>query len=390
MKKEYFCKSINKSKFPNMKIIRFVFLLVLWFTTATLSAQNLKLFHEDVEVSNGEINIAELTSDGEVKVIINIQNTSSDAIDIKVKKNVREDIEGAENTFCLGSCFDSSVTESPVSHTIGAGETTDSDDFYILFLPHGNVGHAMIMYSIFNVADPEDNVTVTVNFTFTALSLSLFHNDEDVSNGEFSVSEETTEDQIKVVINIRNNTDGDIDIKVKKNVRQDIEGAENTFCLGSCFDPSVIESPVTYTIGAGETTDADDFYVLFLPHGNVGEALIVYDVFNANNPEDRVNVTVHFTITPTGIGLTENDVVLNLYPNPASGNSLTVEYSLPNVDNTELVIYNMLGERLIVQPVLQPTGILGVDISKLTKGIYIVSFEQSGLSLVTRKYIISR
>ena len=42
-----------------MKIIRFVFLLVLWFTTATLSAQNLKLFHEDVEVSNGEINIAE-------------------------------------------------------------------------------------------------------------------------------------------------------------------------------------------------------------------------------------------------------------------------------------------------------------------------------------------
>lgn len=260
MKKEYFCKSINKSKFPNMKIIRFVFLLVLWFTTATLSAQNLKLFHEDVEVSNGEINIAELTSDGEVKVIINIQNTSSDAIDIKVKKNVREDIEGAENTFCLGSCF----------------------------------------------------------------------------------------------------------------------------------DPSVIESPVTYTIGAGETTDADDFYVLFLPHGNVGEALIVYDVFNANNPEDRVNVTVHFTITPTGIGLTENDVVLNLYPNPASGNSLTVEYSLPNVDNTELVIYNMLGERLIVQPVLQPTGILGVDISKLTKGIYIVSFEQSGLSLVTRKYIISR
>jgi hypothetical protein len=69
---------------------------------------------------------------------------------------------------------------------------------------------------------------------------------------------------------------------------------------------------------------------------------------------------------------------------------LTVEYSLPNADNTELVIYNMLGERLIVQPVLQPTGIVGVDISNLTKGIYIASFEQFGLKLVTRKYIILR
>ncbi len=373
-----------------MKIKNFTFFLLFCLGINAVSAQNLQLFHNENEVSNTEINIKEITSDGEVKVVINIKNNSSNAIEVKVRKNVREDIDGAENTFCLGSCFDPSVTESPTSITIEAGETTGSDDFYVLYLPHGNVGNAEIIYEVFNIEDEDDNVTVTVNFSFISYSLMLFYNDIEVSNGEININETTSDDEIKVVINIKNNSEETINVKVRKNVRDDIEGAENTFCLGSCFDPTVTESPTSLTIEAGETTGSDDFYVLFLPHGNTGEAQIIFDVYNEEFTDDMVTVTVNFTITPTSINILKKEVSISAFPNPAFGTSLFINYNLPQLEKVFISIYNILGVQIFNESIINTSGKIEVDINSLPKGIYLYSLESNGRKLITKKLIIAR
>ncbi len=366
--------------------------IFLFFIVSFLSAsgQNLQLYYNEVEVSNAEINIDEITSEDEIKLVINIKNNSSDAIEVKVRKNVREDIDGAENTFCLGSCFDPSVTESPTSIIIEGGETTGSDDFYVLYLPHGNVGNAQIIYEVFNVEDENDNVTVTVNFSFISLSVLLFYNDIEVSNGEININEPTSDGEIKVVINIKNNSAQAIDVKVRKNVRNDIDGAENTFCLGSCFDPTVTESPTSLTIEAGETTGSDDFYILFLPHENTGEAQIIYDVFNVDDTNDMSSVTLNFTIVPTGINALKKEVFISAFPNPAYGTSLFINYSLPQFEQASISICNILGVEIYNESIMNTSGKIEVDISRLPKGIYLYSLESNGRKLSTNKLMIAR
>jgi len=137
--------------------------LVLTFSFKA-NAQNIKLYYSEDEVSNSEITV-EGTPSRDLKVVINISNTSSSDIQIKIKKRVIEDIEGSANTFCLGECFSPTVEESPNPFTIGAGQTTTSSDFYVEFYPQGNSGTAKIMYEVFNVNDEEDMASVTINFS---------------------------------------------------------------------------------------------------------------------------------------------------------------------------------------------------------------------------------
>ncbi|HOP02826.1 MAG TPA: T9SS type A sorting domain-containing protein [Tenuifilaceae bacterium] len=146
-----------------MKQLFYIFAGLIIVATSSVSAQNIKLFYNEEDISNSEITI-DGTPSRDLKVVINITNTSSSDIQIKIRKRVIENIEGSTNTFCLGECFSPSVEESPNPFTIAAGQTTTSSDFYVEFYPDGNVGTAKIAYEVFNINDENDKAGVTINF----------------------------------------------------------------------------------------------------------------------------------------------------------------------------------------------------------------------------------
>lgn len=220
-------------------------------------------------------------------------------------------------------------------------------------------------------------------------NFSLSHGGTNVSNSEITVNGTSSTEYIKVVINITNSSTAPINLKVRRNVRENIAGSFNLFCLGNCYDPSVDESPVHFTVGAGVTTGNDDFYVQFFPEGNTGTAKIKYDVFNASNPAEVVSVTINYVITATGIGTFSSNATLTVTGFVNQQGTLRIGYSLPTVRNSKIFITNILGNNVAQVELKEPNGIVELPVGPIPKGIYICSILSNGRRVVSRKFVIN-
>lgn len=225
-------------------------------------------------------------------------------------------------------------------------------------------------------------------FQAKAQNLTLSHSGNDVSNNVVNI-DGAPSDEIKVIFSITNTSNSSINVKVKKRVNEDIEGADNTFCLTSCFSPDVYESPEHYTIGAGETTGSEVFYVQFYPNGLSGNAQISYEVFNVDNAEDKVTVTVNYNITPTGINNEKVNVNVKAFPNPTVGPFVNFSISLPSsVSKPKLVVYNLLGVKVAEKEIGTANQSIELDVSHLSKGIYLYSILSGNKMIITKKLIV--
>jgi len=228
-----------------------------------------------------------------------------------------------------------------------------------------------------------------LSFTSYSQSFELYYGEENVSNGEINIQGTASQDEFKVVINISNLSESDKSIKIKKEEISVVEGTFNSFCLGMCYDPTVYESTVEFILEAGQISGKDDFYVEYFPQNFSGVSTIAYEVFDAENPDDKVTVTVNFNIVPTGIGLHKQLAKLNAYPNPVSGSILNISYTIPNqVVNSKISLYNILGIKVIEMPIYELSSIMEVNISKLPKGVYFYSLEADSKNILTKKVIV--
>jgi hypothetical protein len=226
--------------------------------------------------------------------------------------------------------------------------------------------------------------------TVYSQNLTVAYNGTNVSNGEVTISGIPSAEYIKVVLNITNNAATPIDIKVRRNVRENLEGTLNLFCLGNCYDPSVNESPVAFTLASGATTGNDDFYMQFFPEGQTGTAKIVYDIFNANDINDMVTVTLNFNIAATGIQQVTGNPMLSISGMPSSSGVVTANFNFPRYSSTnKLLVTNILGVKLIEIPVSDKTGRVDVPTQLLPRGIYICSLQSDGRNVVAKKFVVN-
>lgn len=106
-----------------------------------------------------------------------ITNNSASAKEVKVRKIENYLVEGSVNTFCWGYCYDPSVYVSTVSVSIDAG-ATNITDFIGKYEPNENPGISSISYVFFDCNNPQDYITVIVNYdaTSTGIADNLFNN----------------------------------------------------------------------------------------------------------------------------------------------------------------------------------------------------------------------
>lgn len=120
--------------------------------------------------NNSTITLQGHVNDSEISSYMFVKNTTSAAIEVKVKKVVIDTITGTINTFCWGACFPPNVYVSPPL-TINA-HATNSSDFSGHYSPNGIKGTSTIRYVFFNQANNSDSVCVNIAYDILEVGIS--------------------------------------------------------------------------------------------------------------------------------------------------------------------------------------------------------------------------
>lgn len=151
-----------------MKNLAIFSLLVFFMQTAL--AQSFELFYEEEEVTGHTLQFQVNPDEDPAVVHLEVENTSTAAIDVKVKKIEDQIVAGTNVSLCWGvNCYSPSQFVTPTAATIDAGAYDDSfhGDYYHL----GNTGTSIVTYVFFDDANPEDSVFVTVEYILEGLGL---------------------------------------------------------------------------------------------------------------------------------------------------------------------------------------------------------------------------
>ncbi len=152
---------------------KILLLLILAFSTVFLFGQSLSLTYEGEPVEpNSTVYVTGDPTDDVIQVFIDVTNNSSADLSVKMKKVINEGdtLTGTSNYFCWGACFPSFVYISPNEIVIGAGQT--SSEFYGDYEPREVPGKSKISYCWWDVNNPDDSVSVTVEYNASPAGIS--------------------------------------------------------------------------------------------------------------------------------------------------------------------------------------------------------------------------
>lgn len=234
---------------------------------------------------------------------------------------------------------------------------------------------------------------VAVAFAAQAQSLQM----QDMTSGNIIASGTTiTENHadpntfIDNHVDIINTTSSSINVKVRKTYLYFGTGMDATFCTGQlCYPNTVFLTPQTTPITGNN--GILDLKVQYKPESvTPATTAIRYSIFNAANPAD----SVYFVIVYNGVtGIQQNTILpvtlSNASPNPASA-SFSMNYQLGNAHAGQLVMYNMLGEKVREMPLTEAEGTAKMDVSVLTQGVYFCSLTIDGKAVATRRIAVTR
>lgn len=189
---------------------------------------------------------------------------------------------------------------------------------------------------------------------------------------------------------MKNLTDQDLNVLVKKEVIEDLEGVTNYFCWGLCFGPDTYVSPNPVAVPANSVTSvgALSFHAMF-DEAVFGKVQVRYSAYDERHPEDAVTINVIFH--KSGEGVHEVSAVRfgQAYPNPASS-IVNFDYNINASDRASVSVYNLLGQEVKSQQVNGVQGHLSVSVADLNEGIYFCKLFVNGCAVSTEKFVVKK
>ena len=138
--------------------------LILAAFSMTAFSQSIQLFYNNEEVAD-TLNITIDRLNDESTVWLSVKNNcAQDSLYVTIHKEVISELPGSYNTFCLGNCFDPSVTTSPTTLDLAAGESSTNDQFHLVYFPAGQEGVTMVKYTFYDPRLNEPGRDVVVNY----------------------------------------------------------------------------------------------------------------------------------------------------------------------------------------------------------------------------------
>jgi hypothetical protein len=354
--------------------------------------QSLSLSNAEGEIPANSI-VTELVDAGTGQAVTHIyvtnNNTSTLSVLVKKVENYLE--TDMQCSICwAGNCYPPNVFVSPNAEDLAPGETNTEGFSGDLFIDNNAVGISSVSYVFFDENNPSDSVMVIVNYIVSSTNSSFGLSNDDgplENNGSLIVNGNPDDESLISYVHVTNNASTDKSVKVRR-IETHIPGdAYSSFCWVQCYPPNVSVSPGALNMAPGDisTLFTGDYY----PEGVEGNASVSYVFFDENDLSDFS--TINVTYVPFAVGIEENNLneifLSNAYPNPAS-TVVSLDYDLKDVNDTKLVIYNLLGSVVRDVHITDVIGKIKVNVSDLDEGIYFYSLLVNNETVKTQKLVV--
>ena len=351
------------------------------------------------QIENGEtieVEVIDLNAFETVSEEYFIRNNSTVDLNIKMKMEAVYLVQGAEMSFCaLGNCFPPGVNVTPNPFLLAAETTVGAEGVFTgHYHAHGISGTSLIRYTFFDASSPNDSISFNISFIGdeeAGPSMQLLTEaGELIENGQSIIVDIVDLDAFETVSDeyfVRNNSTDAIDVMMRQEPVSLVDGAEYSFCFGSCFPPGTNETPHAFTVDAESTVGSSGIFTgHYHAHGNSGNSIIRYTYFNVNNLNDTLSFNITFQ-DATSIASIDENAVINAFPNPTS-DILYISYDLKLITNGYLNVYDALGKKVIVQEINTSYGQIELNVSDLPQGIYLYNFQSGNMKSETYKILV--
>ncbi|MDQ3108935.1 MAG: T9SS type A sorting domain-containing protein [Bacteroidota bacterium] len=191
---------------------------------------------------------------------------------------------------------------------------------------------------------------------------------------------------------ISNTSANAINVKVRRTIIQlNTPTAITYFCTDiNCYGPTTNMS-IQFSVPANGSFDLTADY---FPDSTSGVGHVRYSVINQSNPSDSATLDIVYNAAAGPTAVKEvvfvKSSISNPAPNPASG-LFSISYKMGSVNpvDAKMVVYNMLGERVLETRVEDMEGAVKMDVSTLGQGVYFCSLENDGKLLATRRIVVT-
>jgi hypothetical protein len=203
-----------------------------------------------------------------------------------------------------------------------------------------------------------------------------------------AVVEGTVDDfLLQTAFDIKNNTNQTLNIKVRRNQLEIIEGTLNYFCWEQCYAPNTSVSPTSIAVEPGASVP--NFYADYQPQGIEGSSFIEYCFFDVNDAEIETCVTIEFRVGASLSVVERERITLgNPQPNPAVESTMIPFVLKEQNQGAALVIYNLLGSEVKRVSVGGMSGNIDLQVADLNAGLYIYSFYNGNKLLGSNRLVV--
>lgn len=220
------------------------------------------------------------------------------------------------------------------------------------------------------------------------------------ANNRIAVTTTATNTLHETAIDFRNDFSDTVQLMVIRVTNNLATNHYSYWCWGDptsltdyqCYPPSTDTATFSLTLLPNSTTSGEWFKPT-LEHGNTpGQSTVDYLLYTTGgtSPDTiELGFDYNFTDQTTSRFAPQGGATLeNPFPNPARANT-NVAYTLPQgVSRGTLRVYNLLGEALRAQPITNPRGTARLDLLGMPAGVYMLSLDVDGKSLVTKRLVV--
>lgn len=191
---------------------------------------------------------------------------------------------------------------------------------------------------------------------------------------------------------VTNTSASTITLRVRKtNISMVDPGAQSLFCTGlNCYSPM-------QTLSNSEPLNSQAMFDLKCEYKTAmmaGVSRVQYTIFDVNNTSDSLSFIIDYNIS-TGPASVQNQLVVkpsvtNPMPNPATGVfSMGYKMGTTSLNDTKVVVYNMLGAVVLENEITETEGIIRMDAGTLSAGVYFCTLVNNGRQLATRRLVVT-
>lgn len=196
-------------------------------------------------------------------------------------------------------------------------------------------------------------------------------------------------DRIEIPVEIINLTNKDISVAIERAENNISNDQSSSVCWGKeCAENTSLQKKIK------PASSANDVRVIFDAGLSGGNSSVRYAVYDKNNPQDVIDLVIHYTIDEpvinTSIYNSDRIEIKEVYPNPVSDYLYINYYFKDDHSKAQIGIHNVLGG-IIHEYTLEPLEYKAkVNTTELNPGVYFYSLSVNNETVLIKKFVVRK